>query len=109
MKTVMIAGAAALSLMGGVAFAQTSSETVTTQTSPYVAPPAVVVVPPAPGVLSTTRTTRTQDAYGNQVNSQSTTYNDGQGVAQDSTTTTRVVPPPVVSSTTTTETTTQHN
>ena len=50
-----------------------------------------------------------QDAYGNQVNSQSTTYRNSDGVAQDSTTTTRTVPPPVVSSSTTTETTTQHN
>jgi hypothetical protein len=108
MKTLLMTSAFALSVFGGTAMAQTSSQTITTQTTPHVAPPAVVVAPPA-GVLSTTRTTGAVDAYGNRVDQQSTTYRNSQGVAQDTQTTTQYAPPPPVASTTTTETTTQHN
>jgi hypothetical protein len=114
MKTLLKAGIA-LSLMSGVAVAQTTYSTTTTEApAVVVAPaPAPVVVAPPSGVLSTTRTTRATDAYGNQVNSQSTTYRNTNGVAQDSTTTTRTAapppPPPAMATTTTTETTTTHN
>jgi hypothetical protein len=62
------------------------------------------------GTLSSTRTTRAVDAYGNQVVSRQTTYRNSNGVAEDRSTTTTTVPvappPPPVTTTTTTEQTT---
>ncbi len=117
MKGLLHAGIAALALYGGVVAAQTASETTTTQsttypTAPYpapaVPPPAPLVAPP-PGTLATIHTTRSVDAYGNEVDHQKTTYQNGQGVAQDTRTVTTTVPapPPPPPVTTTTTTTTQ--
>ena len=105
MRTLLITAVTAASLMNGVAVAQTVIEQSPAVVPP--SPPAVVVTPPPGGVLSTTRTSKSVDAYGNRVDSQSTTYRNANGVAQDSETTTRTVappPPPVVTSTTTTTT-----
>jgi hypothetical protein len=85
------------------------------QMAPY---PATTPMPPPPsappaGTLSVTRDSHTVDAYGNRTDSQSTTYRDSQGVAQDRSTTTTTVapppppPPPVITTTTTTRTTTE--
>ena len=102
----------ALVAASGTALAQTSESTTTTST---MAPPGMMSAPPAPGAppvgtLSTTRETHAVDAYGNQVDSKSTSYRNAQGVAQDSQTTTTQVPPPppppVSTSTSTTTTTT---
>jgi hypothetical protein len=118
MKSFLRAGIAALALTSGVALAQTATETTTTQTTavPAVPPPPLVVqqpipapLPPPAGTLSSTRETRTVDAYGNPVVSRGSTYRDSTGVAQDSQTTTTTVPvappPPPVTTTTTTQTT----
>jgi hypothetical protein len=118
MITILRAGVAVLALYGGVAAAQTATETTTTQstTAPGYAPapayaPAPVGAPvaaPPVGTLSSTRTTRAVDAYGNQVNSRQTTYRNANGVAEDSrtvTTTAPALPPPPVTTTTTTEST----
>jgi hypothetical protein len=100
MKSILIA--AAFSLIGFSALAQTTD----------AAPPAVSQpLPPPVGTLSTTRETHAADANGNRVDSQSTTYRDSQGVAQDRQTTSTTIaapppPPPATTTTTTTETTT---
>jgi hypothetical protein len=120
MQGAVRAGVVALALYGGVAMAQTASETTTTQSTTYPAPPpAYAPVPPPvpfavppPGTLATTRTTRSVDAYGNEVDQQRTTYRNAQGVAQDSRTITTVapaVPPPVTTTTTTTTQQTTEN
>jgi hypothetical protein len=103
MNKFLLAAVTALTLASGAAMAQTATDTTTT--SQTVAPEPVT---PAPGALSTTRTHDAVDAYGNRVDSKSTTYRDSQGVASDSHTTTQTVappPPPPVSSTTSTSTT----
>jgi hypothetical protein len=114
MKSILRAGVAVLSLYGGVALAQTATETTTTQstTVPAVPPPAgYVPAPAAPpvGTLSSTRETHAVDAYGNQVVQRQSTYRNTNGVAEDSRTTTTTVPampaPPPVTTTTTTQTT----
>ncbi len=99
MRSILTAGAAALILVSGPALAQSTIDTTTTR-STTVAP----ILAPPPETLSTTRTTRSVDAYGNRVDSQSTTYRNGMGVAEDRQTTTRTVtvPPPVTTTTTTT-------
>jgi hypothetical protein len=112
MKALLHAGLAALALYGGIAAAQTASETTTTQSTTYPAPPypaapAPLVAPP-PGTLATIHTTRSVDAYGNEVDQQKATYRNSQGVAQDTRTVTTTVPaPPPPPLTTTTTTTTQ--
>ncbi len=117
MKGLLRATAAALALYGGVVAAQTASETTTTQSTTYPAPayPAPAVPPPVPlaapppGTLATTHTIRSVDSYGNETYQQRTTYQNGQGVAQDTRTVTTTVPapPPPPPVTTTTTTTTQ--
>ncbi len=101
MKAIFCTGAMMMAL-AGTALAQSASETTVTQstTAPVYAPP--------PGTLSTTRTTRAVDAYGNQFNQRQTTYRNTQGVASDSRTTTTIVPaqPPVTTTTTTTNSST---
>ena len=99
---LFMAGAVALSLTSGVAFAQSASETTTTQeTSP--APMA-----PAPGTLSETKTHHSDDGYGDTHDSKSTTYQNGAGVASESeSTTTTAAPPPPPPTTSTTTTTSQ--
>ena len=71
---------------------------------------AAAVPPPPAGTLATTHETHAADAYGNRMDSQSTTYRNSQGVAQDKQTTSTIVaappPPPPTTTTTTTETTT---
>ncbi len=102
MSKILFAAVTALSLTSGVALAQTATDTTTTTQTAAPEP-----VAPAPGALSTTRTHEAVDAYGNRVDSKSTTYRDSQGVASDSHTTTQTVappPPPPVSSTTSTST-----
>ena len=81
MTRTMLAGAAAVALLTGSAFAQTTIETSRTTTVAPVAipvPPASIpVVPPVTG-YSTTRTDKTIDATGAQ--SQTTqTYTSGAG------------------------------
>lgn len=101
--------ASALTLSVGAAAAQTTTDTVTTQ---YSAPARaiqaqseVAPVAPPPGTLATTREHHAVDAYGNRVDSSSSTYRNDQGVAEDRTMTTTSVPaPPPVASTTTTTT-----
>ena len=104
----LVTAAAMLALVGGVAHAQTASETTTSQSTTYPAapPPPPGYMAPAPGTLSVTKTEKSTDGYGNSYNSQSSTYRDQNGgVAQDSrTTTTNVVPPPPPMTTTTTTT-----
>jgi hypothetical protein len=118
MQGVLRAGVAALAIYGGVAAAQTATESTTTQSTTYPAvpppaypavPPPAPLAPPAPGTVATTNTSRSVDAYGNEVDQQRTTYRDSQGVAQDSRTVTTVAPavPPPPPVTTTTTTTTQ--
>jgi hypothetical protein len=102
-RTILFAAVTALTLGGGAAMAQTATDTTTTQTNMSQPDPAA---PPA-GTLSTTHVQKAQDAYGNSVDSKSTSYRDSTGVAQDSSTTTKTMaapPPPPVSSTTSTTT-----
>jgi len=106
MKTLLLAGVAALALNAGAAIAQTTESTTSQSTTTAPDPGA----PPA-GTLSTTRDTHAVDAYGNQVDQKATSYRNSNGVADDSTTTTTAMPappppPPVTTSTTTTDTTT---
>jgi hypothetical protein len=111
MKYLLRAGVAALALNCGVAMAQSATETTTTQYTAPVPPPPLPQAPvpqPPPGTLATTHTTRSVDAYGNEVDSQRTTYRTPGGVAQDSRTVTTTVPappPPVTTTTTTTQST----
>ncbi len=111
----LVTAAAMLALVGGVAHAQTASETTTSQSSTYAPgyapavppPPPPGAMAPAPGTLSITKTEKATDGYGNSYNSESSTYRDANGVARDTrTTTTNVAPPPPPVSTTTTTTNT---
>jgi len=105
MTRLLLAGAVALGMMTGVAFAQsTTSETTTTITPVIVAPPV--------GTLSSTTIRKSVDAAGTRIESTATTYRNTDGVAQDSVTRTTTTPlPPAVTtssqsrSTTTTTTT----
>jgi hypothetical protein len=90
MKSMLIAGAAALSLAGGIAFAQAETVTTTTRT---VAPPAVVVAPGAVHVVRPDAVVRSR-----------TTYRGVDGVAQQQTTTRTVGPGPDATTRTTTTT-----
>jgi len=113
MKYLLRASIAALTLNCGVAMAQSATETTTTQYTAQQPVPPAPVPPPPPGTLATTHTTRSVDAYGNEVDSQRTTYQTPNGVAQDSRTVTTTVPapppPPVTTSTTTTTQSTTTN
>jgi hypothetical protein len=109
---ILLGSAAALSLLSGVALAQTAYQSTTTQTTSGVPPVSVQqpVTPPM-GTLSTTRETSAVDAYGDRRTSKSTIYRDANGVAEDRSTTTTTVaapppPPPVTTTTTTTESST---
>ena len=92
MRNLLLAGVAALAL-SGTALAQTSESTTTQSTTMAPVPPPPPVAPP-PGTLSTTRETHAVDAYGNQTNSQASSYRDSNGVAEDKSTTTTTVPAP---------------
>ncbi|HTZ69226.1 MAG TPA: hypothetical protein VMB71_01110 [Acetobacteraceae bacterium] len=109
MRRFMYAGIAALLVTSGSALAQSETETTTTTTGPAVVAPPAPVPPPPVGTLAQERTTRSVDAYGNQVVSRQTTYRDPTGVARDTQTTTTtpaIPPPPATTTTTTTESTT---
>jgi hypothetical protein len=113
MKCLLCASAVALALYGGTATAQMDTETTTTRSTtvpvpavPPPMPPPPLVAPP-PGTLATVHTTRSVDAYGNEVDQQRTVYQNGQGVAQDTRTVTTTVPAPPPPATTTTTTTTE--
>jgi hypothetical protein len=87
MTRLLLAGAAALGIMTGVATAQTTTSETTTTTAPTpLAPP--------PGTLSTTTTRKSVGFGGTQTESTGTTYRDSNGVAGDSVTRTTTYPPP---------------
>ncbi len=119
MKGLLRASAVAIVLYGGCLYggagaAQTETETTTTQSTTVPALPAPSpLVAPAPGTLATVHTSRSVDAYGNEVDQQKTTYRNGQGVAEDTRTVTRTIPasppPATTTTTTTTEETTNPN
>jgi hypothetical protein len=94
---ILLAGLAALSLASGAAWAQTASETTTTQQN---------TMAPAMGASSETRTTHVQDAYGDSKYSKSSTTQDANGVTKSTVTKTQIAapPPPPVTTSTTTET-----
>jgi hypothetical protein len=105
MKTLLLAGVAALALSASMAVAQTSEST-TSQSTTMAPDPAV----PPPGTLSTTREAHAVDSNGNQIDSKASSYRDSNGVAEDKSSTTTSMPPappppPVTTSTTTTDTT----
>jgi hypothetical protein len=93
MKRLLLASAAALGLMTGIAAAQTT-ETITATT------PGAVVSPP-PGTLSTNITKESVGPDGSVGYSQSTTYNNGTGgtTTQTKSTTYPAAPPPPPSGT----------
>jgi hypothetical protein len=102
MTRFLLAGAAALSLLTGVATAQTSETVTTTAPTP--------MAPPPPGTLSTTVTKKAVGPDGSLGYSQSSTYNSGTGVTNNTTTATyppAPPPPPSVTTQQTTTTTTQ--
>jgi hypothetical protein len=102
MTKFLLAGAAALGMMMGVATAQTTSSQTTTTTAP-----TPLMVPS--GTLSTTSTEKSIGADGTQTDSSRTTYGNSNGVASDSVTRTTTIPPPAQVTTTqqTTSTVTQ--
>jgi hypothetical protein len=77
MNKILLAGAAALVMMTGVAVAQTSISQTTTTVYPAVGTPVA-------GTVSTTRTDNTINSDGTQTTSKETTYRNGNGVADDS-------------------------
>ncbi len=109
----LLGSATVLTLLAGAALGQPAYQSTTTQTTSGV-PPVAAQQPMSPpvGTLSTTRETNAVDAYGNRRSSQSTSYRDANGVAEDRSTTTTTVaappppPPPVTTTTTTTESST---
>lgn len=117
MRSIIIVATTIACLSGGIALAQSSTESTTsTQTTTAVPPPAVMPMPAAPtplapppaGTLATESYSKKTDAYGNSEMAKKSTYRDSNGVAQDSQTTktTVPVPPPVVSTTTSSSSTT---
>ena len=103
MTRLLLAGAAALGLMTGVALAQTSSSTSTTTTT---TPPAIApLIPPPAGTLSRTTVRKSVAPNGTRTKSTRTTYGNANGVASDTVTNTTTTPPPVTA-TTSRETTT---
>lgn len=114
MRSLMGAGAIALTLIGSAAYAQTTTETTTSQYSqtPAPMPPAAAPVAPPMGTLSTTREQHAVDAYGDRSDSRSTSYRDSTGVAEQSESRTVTAPPPppppppMTTTTTTTESST---
>ena len=103
MTRLLLAGAAALGLMTGVASAQTSSSTSTTTTT---TPPAIApLIPPPAGTLSRTTVRKSVAPNGTRTESTRTTYGNANGVASDTVTNTTTTPPPVTA-TTSRETTT---
>ncbi len=96
MKFNFMVTSATLIMMDGAAFAQIStySQSTTTTSTPEMAAPAPVV-PPEPGMLSTTQTIKAKDSTGNSYEAMKTTYGNVNGAASDSTTTTTTAPPPV--------------
>jgi hypothetical protein len=99
-RTSLVAFAVLFS--SGLAMAQTStSQTVITTTPSPAGPVIAPIVPPPVGTLSTTTTEQKVLPNGTRINSESTTYRNTQGVAQDSLTRTTIAPPPPPPTTTT--------
>jgi hypothetical protein len=93
MTRILLAGAAALGMMTGVALAQsTTSETTTTSSPAYVVPP--------PGTLSSSTRSKSIAPDGTRTDSRGTTYRNTNGVASDSESRTTSYPPPVATTTT---------
>jgi hypothetical protein len=82
MAKYIVAGAVALTLLSG---------TVSAQTGPAPGGTAPIVAPPI-GTLSTSRTERTIDSNGTEIDSSRTTYRNEAGVADDVRTTTTTHP-----------------
>jgi hypothetical protein len=106
MNRILCASVAILALTGGIATAQTATETTTSQST--TAP--VVAAPPA-DTLTKTQETHAVDAYGNRSDSKASSMQDSQGNSQDTKTTTNTSmpappPPPPATTTTSTDTTT---
>ena len=111
MRKTLLASTAVLVMMAGIAVAQTTtSESTTTVTPatimPIPAPPVItpLAAPPA-GTLSTVRTERTVSADGSVSDTQSSTYRNTNGVANDTVSKTTTYPAPAVTTTDTTTTT----
>lgn len=100
MTRFLLAGAAALGIMTGIAAAQTTTSQTTTTTAP------TLLAPPL-GTLSTTTTRKSVGVDGTQTDSTRTIYSNSNGVAADSVTKTTTHPLPAV--VTTTERTTTSN
>jgi hypothetical protein len=93
MTRILLAGAAALGMMTGVALAQSStSETTTTTGAALVAPPA--------GTLSSSTNSKSIAADGTRTDTSGTTYRNTNGVASDSVSRTTTYPPAVATTTT---------
>jgi hypothetical protein len=93
MTRLLLAGTAALSLMTGVALAQSvTSQTTTTTVPDVVAPPQ--------GTLSTTTATKSIGVDGTRTETSGTTYRNSNGVASDSQSKTTTYPPSVAITTT---------
>jgi hypothetical protein len=89
----------ALLLSGGLAFAQTTTESQSTTTvTPIVRPvatPSPIIAPP-PGTLASTETSRTVSPNGTVTDKDQTTYRNTDGVANDSLTKTTTLAAPIV-------------
>lgn len=85
MNSLLVASAVVLALSAGVAAAQTTSSEITTTSTP-------VIVAPPDGTLSVTRTQRTINPDGSQINSNETTYRNNSGVADETVTKTTNIP-----------------
>ncbi len=106
MKKYLVGSACALTLLAGVAFAQTSStdSTTSTMSSPSMAAP----VAPMPGSMATSESRKSIDSNGDETVSHKATYGNayGSGSESSSTTVTPAAPPPPPVSTTTTRSST---
>lgn len=102
-----LAGFAALALVSGAALAQ-PAESSTTQTDTATTPDTA---PGGMGASSQTRTSHSQDAYGDSKDTKSSSYQGPNGSASSSTSTNTVAapPPPPTSTTTTTQSTTSES
>ena len=98
MSKYIIAGAVAISLLSGVASAQTG---------PSPGDPTPIVAPPI-GTLSTSRTQRIIDSNGTETDRSRTTYRNEAGVADDVHTTTTTHPAATTTTSSSSRTTTTH-
>ncbi len=110
MNKYILSSIAVLAMTSATAMGQSStyqSSTNTTQVAPAPAP----IDPPAPGVLSRTTESKTNDGMGDRTYSRKTTYGNGDAAAAQSSQTQVVQPPVAIESNkrTTTTTTTPSN